>query len=170
MCQGCDNDMSPDEYFARLRELISRNRFVVQSVLGSRCAAEFSYTIGLTEAGLPELIVLGVRPQDASRLLHCWGDYLLDKSAVLAGETLGSGPWVLEAVEVERPEEHLLIAGDLYGRRVRALQLVWADAAGRFPWDRGHRARRAGQPVLGARAPQFCREHSPTRLDVPPHL
>lgn len=70
---------------------------------------------------------------------------------------------------MEHPEEHLLVAHRFYGDRLRALQLVWADAAGRWPWDPGHRARRAGQPVLGPRAPWYCQEHSPDRLDVPPH-
>jgi hypothetical protein len=80
-----------------------------------------------------------------------------------------SGPWLLEAVAVDEPEQRLLVAHCLYRDRLRALQLVWADDAGRWPWDRGHRARRAGQPVLGPRAPWYCEEHAPDRLDVPPH-
>lgn len=89
---------------------------------------------------------------------------------MLPGETLGGGPWLLEAVEVERPQQHPVVACRYYGDHVRALQLVWADAAGRWPWEPGHRARRAGQPVLGKRAPWYCPEHTPDRLDVPPHL
>lgn len=113
---------------------------------------------------------MAVRPHDAVRLLDGWGGYVLEKNAVLPGETLETGPWLLEAVAVERPQEHLLLAHRFYGERLRALQLVWADASGRWPWDPGHRARRAGQPVFGARAPHYCQEHSPSRLDVPPHL
>jgi hypothetical protein len=81
-----------------------------------------------------------------------------------------SGPWLLEAVAVDAPEQRLLVAHCLYRDRLRALQLVWADDAGRWPWDPGHRARRAGQPVLGPRAPCCCEEHAPDRIDVPPHL
>lgn len=53
---------------------------------------------------------------------------------------------------VDRPQDHLSTALALYGDEVRALQLVWPDARGRYPWDRGHRAVRAGQPLLGRRA------------------
>ncbi len=111
-----------------------------------------------------------MRRGEAARLLGLWGDYLLDTSAVLPGETMGCGPWLLEAVEVDRPQDHLRMAARLYGDGVRALQLVWADAAGRWPWHAGHRGRPAGQPVLGSPAPRYCAEHRQDRLDVPPHL
>jgi hypothetical protein len=63
--------------------------------------------------------------------------------------------------------ERLAVA--VHGPAVRALQLAWCDAAGRWPWEPGHRARRAGEPVLGRRAPWHCDEHRQDRLDVPPH-
>lgn len=171
MCDLCDNpQLEPDDVLERVRTDIGRRRFGIVGVKGSPRCAEFSYTVGLTEHGLPELIVTAVRPTDAVRLLRMWGDYLLDESAVLPGETLEAGPWLLQAVSVERPEGHLLIAHRFYGERLQALQLAWADDRGRWPWEAGHRARRAGQPVLGSPAPWYCHEHSPSRLDVPPHL
>lgn len=171
VCDLCDQpDRTTDDVEDRIREVIKRRRFAMVSVAGSSRTAEFSYTVGLTEHGLPELIVTAVRSDSASRLLDLWGNYLLDTSAVLPGETLESGPWLLEAVHVEQPQDHLLVADRFYGDRLRALQLVWADSAERWPWEPGHRARRSGQPVLGARAPWYCDEHTPNRLDVPPHL
>ena len=89
---------------------------------------------------------------------------------VLPGETLRTGPWLLEAVQVDQPAEHLLVADRCYGEAARGLQLVWADESGRWPWEPRFRARPAGQPLLGARAPWFCPEHALDRLDVPPHL
>ena len=112
----------------------------------------------------------GVRVADASRLLRHCGDYLLDTSLVLPGETLESGPWLMEAVEIEQPQEHLLTAIRIFGEQVRGLQLAWADGRGVWPWEPGHRARRAGQPLLGRRAPIYCDEHRPDPLDVPPSL
>jgi hypothetical protein len=108
--------------------------------------------------------------EPAARLLRLWGDYLLDESVILPGETMESGPWVMEAVQVARPQDHLPVAHGLYGDRLRAVQLAWADPSGRWPWQPGHRARRAGQPLLGERAPHYCAEHDPNRFDVPPHL
>lgn len=171
MCDQCGMaQCNSDDVFERVEAAIATTGFGIVSVLGSARSAEFSYTVGLTEQLLPELIVTAVRPPDAVRLLDIWASYLTEKSAVLPGETLETGPWLLEAVAVDRPAEHLLIADSFYGERVRALQLVWADAAGRWPWEPGHRARRAGQPVLGERAAWYCPEHSPNVLDVPPHL
>lgn len=171
MCDQCDIAIfSPDDILDQTKDAITRRGFGMVSVMGSARSAEFSYTVGLTEQGLPELLVVAVRPHDAVRLLDGWGEYVLEKNAVLPGETLETGPWLLEAVAVERPQDHLLLAHRFYGERLRALQLVWADASGRWPWDPGHRARRAGQPVFGARAPHYCLEHWPSRLDVPPHL
>ena len=118
---------------------------------------------------MPELVVVGVRHHEARQLIELWGAYLRDQSLVLPGESLRSGPFVMEAVEVQHPEEHLAFAVAIYGGAVRALQLAWADARGRWPWEAGHRARRAGQPLLGQRAPWYCDEHRPDRLDVPPH-
>lgn len=170
MCEICDRpDLTMDDVLSTIVDRIARHRFTTVSVEGARCTAEFSYTVGLTGHGLPELVVLAQRPETAVRLVQMWGDYLLDDSSVLPGELLRTGPWLLEAVQVSRPKEHLLVADQLYGADVRALQLVWADPRGRWPWEPGHRARRAGQPVLGDRAPQYCDEHAP-RLDVPPHL
>lgn len=79
------------------------------------------------------------------------------------------GQWLSTAVHVTRPQDTLLAAHRVYGDRLRALPLAWADPSGRWPWQAGHRARRAGQPLLGERAPHYCAEHDPTRLDVPPH-
>ena len=47
---------------------------------------------------------------------------------------------------------HLNVAAELCGPQLTALQLVYADDRGHWPWDRGFRGGRGGQPVLGARA------------------
>lgn len=170
MCVLCDDpDLTVEDLLEDIRGRVARNRFAAVSVEGSRCTAEFTYTVGLTEHGLPELIVTGQRSETAHHLVAAWGDYLLDENLVLPGESLHCGPFVLEAVEVDEPHDTLVVAHRFYGDQVRALQLVWADSRGRWPWDPGFRARSAGQPLLGARGPFWCEEHRP-RLDVPPHL
>lgn len=134
MCDRCEGaDLSLDEVLDEARQLIARRRFAVQSVLGSQRTAEFSCTAGLTAHGLPELIVTGLRHDEAGELLRCWGEYLLDDTVVLPGETLSGRHRIFQAVEVDRPEEHLLLARSLYGDRVRALQLAWTDDRGRWP-------------------------------------
>lgn len=171
MCDLCDRpDLTIEAYEDQLRGLVDRHRFAVQGVAGSARTAQFAYTVGLTAHALPELVVTGMRIEQATRLLNHWGGYLLDDNLVLPGETLESGPLLMEAVEVERPHDHLFCAVSLYGQDVQGLQLAWADQRGVWPWQPGHRARQAGQPLLGRRAPSFCHEHRPDRLDVPASL
>lgn len=162
MCQSC-----PPDPVAYVEEILTRMRFAVVHVHGSRVSPDLGYTVGLTRHGLPELAVSGQRHETTLRLLSLWGDYLLDESQVLAGERLTCGPWDLEAVRVDHAQDHLLVAARLYGDRLSALQLAWADARGRWPWEPGHRARQAGQAVLGTPAPWLCDEHRPDRLEVP---
>ncbi len=64
---------------------------------------------------------------------------------------LTGGP-LIEIVRVAEPTAHLLTATELYGPQLRALQVVHADDAGQWPWDRAYRGVRGGQPVLGPRA------------------
>jgi len=48
----------------------------------------------------------------------------------------------------------IVTAVELFGPQITALQLVYADDRGHWPWDMGGRGGRGGQPVLGARARQ----------------
>lgn len=131
---------------------IDRCGWMVQAVGGSRLYAPFAYTIGLTGQGLPELVVTGLRTESAATVLNAAAQYCCDALVPLAGETMrvGIGP-ECEVVALPHPDVHLFTAVDVYGTRVRALQLVWADSRGRYPWEVGHRAGRGGQPVLGPR-------------------
>jgi hypothetical protein len=109
-------------------------------VEGSR---QLTYTVGRTARGLPELAVTGKPPDAAADLIE----------AVLVGEEqpasgsrcdLLTGPALCVAT-VAQPRR-LRVAWHLYGPRVRAVQLVWADSLGRWPWD----VPRTRQELLGA--------------------
>ncbi|MBO0825384.1 MAG: DUF4262 domain-containing protein, partial [Actinobacteria bacterium] len=80
---------------------------------------------------------------------------VLDGAVLAAGRQvrLAAGPLV-EVVQLAEPGAHLDIADALYLRRLEALQLVYADRRGYWPWDRRFRDGHGGQPVLGIRAPQ----------------
>ena len=62
-----------------------------------------------------------------------------------------SGP-LMEVVEVTNPDAHMEWAVAFGGQGVRALQLVWADGRGRWPWAAAFSDGRGRQPVLGVRA------------------
>jgi hypothetical protein len=62
-----------------------------------------------------------------------------------------AGP-LIEIVEMSRPDAHLNFAVAFGGPEIRALQLVWADGRGRWPWSAAFCDGRRKQPVLGVRA------------------
>jgi uncharacterized protein DUF4262 len=113
----------------------------------------YAYTIGLHEFGLPELLVTGVSPQRAARVLNTTARIALrDDDAPMPGDRiqLPAGP-LIEVVSVDHPGAHMNMAVAIYGPDVRALQLVWADGHGRWPWAAGFSDGRGRQPVLGIR-------------------
>ncbi len=59
----------------------------------------------------------------------------------------------IEVVEVEHPDAHLGLGVALYGNEIRAVQLVWTDMLGRWPWESTFEDE-LSQLVLGKRGPQ----------------
>lgn len=150
MCWLCDHPESTrDDYLNEIRAKILRCGWAVQYVESDRMP--FAYTVGLTRDGLPELLMTGVAPRRAVRLLNSVARGEADPLIIGEQTTIPSGP-VVEVVEVEHPDAHLYTAIEIFGPDVRAWQLVWADRRGRWPWAAEFNGGRAVQPVLGARA------------------
>lgn len=57
-------------YATHIRQLIAEHGWAVQGVLHTATEPPFSYTVGLTGAGLPELIVVGVSHQVGVTMLN----------------------------------------------------------------------------------------------------
>jgi Domain of unknown function (DUF4262) len=141
-----------DDYLDQVRLMIATAGYTVQEVAGDRLRCGYAYTIGLTEVAEPELLVTGSSRRRSHELLHEVAEHVLHDRAPQVGLVvpLRDGP-VIQLVHVEVPDVHLRVAADLYGPGVRALQVVWQDDRGKWPWDTGHRAGKGGQPVLGTR-------------------
>jgi Domain of unknown function (DUF4262) len=115
----------------------------------------FAYTIGLGPAfHHPELIVVGL-PEQAT-------DWLLARAVerIKAGEIFRAGAEAIgligeydaEFIDVSLATMgRLAFAGDVYGGLdFKALQLVWPDRSGRYPWQTDvDAALLDGQPMLG---------------------
>ncbi len=155
MCRHCDNpetsglDYLEDVVLPTIRE----HGWVVQAVGSSRVRAPFAYTVGLTQAGLPELVVTGLNAGRSGALLNAVARYCLTADPHPAhGERIcfDGGPCT-EMVEVPHPAgAHLFVAVNLYGNDVRAQQVVWADDRGRWRGSGG-----TAPPAGGSR----CSEH-----------
>ncbi len=149
MCWYCDNPEG-DYYGDVVRPKIARHGWMVQYVGPTGPRAPFAYTAGLTEQARPELVVTGLRDQRSAELLDAAARQLSGAPAE-PGQHLDVGGRDLEVVRVPEPAAHLFVAASLYGPDLTALQLVYADERGTWPWSRGFRGGRGGQPVLGPR-------------------
>jgi hypothetical protein len=152
MCWMCDHPGSTiDDYLDHLHSIVLEHGWAVQYVEDNR--TPYAYTVGLHECGLPELLVTGVSPQRAKRMLNSVARTELREAPLTPGDRiqLPAGP-LLEIVTVDHPDAHMNMAVAFYGPEIRALQLVWADGHGRWPWAAGFSDGRGRQPVLGLRA------------------
>ncbi len=153
MCWTCDHPGSTyQDHLDHMRGLMIRHGWAVQGVEGDKIHPPWADTLGLTECGLPELVVTGLPLGRATRLLNGVAAHIVHAEPPAPGERipLVGGP-LIEIVELPHPDAHLDTAVAFFGRDFRALQLVWADDRGGWPWQRGFRGGRGGQPVLGSR-------------------
>ncbi|HET9082060.1 MAG TPA: DUF4262 domain-containing protein [Trebonia sp.] len=153
MCWQCDHPGATwQDYLGHLRELLERHCWVVQGVQRERQRPAYAYTVGLPRHQRPELVVTGLPYDRAVDLLNSAAGHVLHAGAPRPGEMLSlRGKPVIEIVRVTEPGVHLMGAAALNGPGFSALQLVYADERGHWPWDAGFRGGRGGQPVLGAR-------------------
>jgi hypothetical protein len=133
MCWLCDHPGAGlDDYYDVLHEKIRKKGWAAQYVESDR--RPYAYTIGLHDWDVPELLMTGVSPQRASRLLGVVARRFVSGDVSAPGQqiSLPGGP-LIEIVEVAHPDAHMGWAVAFGGPEIRALQLVWADgrAAGR---------------------------------------
>ena len=145
MCDKCLNELRAG--------MTEHHGWVVQYVHHER--RPFAYTIGLHNRGLPELLVTGLDSHVSNRVLKSIGHMIVDDGATVAPAMLidYEDRFLMEVVAVAHPDVHLKYAARICGKDIRALQLVWADDKGRWPWEKGWNDERAVQPVLGVRSP-----------------
>lgn len=160
MCWKCDHpDAGPYGHLPMLREKIDKRGWTMVGVEPTPTRPPYVYTLGLTERHLPELVVTGLAP--------CCSVALLDQVVVdilhhgRAPDPGDQSAWVrphpvtttLEAVRLSEPTVHLCWAVDMYGPGIEALQVVYTDPEGRWPWDARYTSGSDWiQPVLGPRA------------------
>lgn len=153
MCRLCDESNSDDEAeddIDGLREVVRDHLWAVKCVEDAR--RPYAYTLGLHQQGLPELLATGVTTERALALFDYFAPEVIRNGVPAPGDRIR---WefnaMFEAVEVEHPDAHMDLAVKLFGAGLRAIQLVWTDAFGRWPWDAAFDFDGMRQPVLGVR-------------------
>lgn len=162
MCWACDHpDGTRLDYLSDCRADIEKHGWIIQGIHRRGIRPPWVYTIGLTLHRKPEIVVTGLPVERAAELAEDVAAHVMHGAVPAPGERvrLRGGP-LIEFVRVAVPTAHMDVAVELFGPGVRALQVVHADERGHWPWDRGYRGVRGGQPVLGPRAEAPARPRS----------
>lgn len=145
-----------DDYLDRVVETIVEHKVCIQAVGAGEKEPAFAYTIGL-QGGVeapehPEIIVFGLPFSVAHTVLNDLASKVLEE-----GVTLSPGEerhdvfrgFPARFLEVKDSTEHLCVANALFGEDgpIPALQLIFPDAEGRWPWDADSGV--AAMPLLG---------------------
>ncbi|MGH3488458.1 MAG: DUF4262 domain-containing protein [Actinopolymorphaceae bacterium] len=119
----------------------------------------FAYTIGLTRfQGHPEIITFGLCVDHLGDTLNVLGEAVRVGIDVRSPAFLDElfQPDTTRMITVEDSSRHLLGANRVYRAAgqppVPALQLIWADGEGLFPWNFGFAEGGWPQPLLGKAA------------------
>jgi hypothetical protein len=132
-----------DQEDAHLAQTIRARRWAVQYVGEGEEADEpaFAYTIGLYGLGHPELVLVGLGPDNAHGILGATAGLVAGGRDLVVGELLTLPDWAgrLVVEELPNPGEVVLAANRFYERpaeySVPAYQLTWDHAGGAFPGD-----------------------------------
>ena len=153
MCRTCDAGWPLDKVLQLCRSRIRRDGWAPVHVAATPRLAEFSYTVGLTRLhGHPEILVSGAPPDLAARILAAVAqaaraDHRVEPGAVWPGAQAGQ----FQFVRIDDPGR-LAHAQHVYHASagpVPALQVIWSDHQGRWPWSPGWPASAAVQPLFG---------------------
>lgn len=154
MCWQCETrDDNIADHLEEIHDAVRKYGWVIKCVEDDK--RPYAYTTGLHQFGLPELLATGVITERALVLLGHFAAESITKGPLRPGDRLDFlGIATIEVVKVEHPDAHLGLGVALYGRDLHAVQLVWTDTAGRWPWDSAFSSDGILQPVLGKRSGQ----------------
>lgn len=150
-CECCSNGR--DAVLVSLERMIREHgiAIVATRTITADGALDMSYTVGLADAGLPEIIAFALPQHTAAIALNNAARRL--KAGTLPLDVplaeIGNLPTVFKAVPAAIAANYIFVANDRAGKELEAIQLVWPDPEGKFPWDSGFDQRfTACQPSL----------------------
>jgi hypothetical protein len=144
-----------DDWMRDQQEHIDTTGWSVTHVLPTddEPASPFSYTVGLTPWGSPELVIAGLPPEIAHALLNDLAARVFDQAARFThGQRIPDLLAGYDAIIREGQATAALLPGAAHARygaaNVRLQQVVWPDPLGHFPWDPQYTLDPLAQPLL----------------------
>lgn len=139
-----------DEYWQSILDLVDEHGWAVTVVFGGEddqggLTPSFSYTVGLSAKGLPDLLIFGLPEQSAHPILNAIVRKAFDGQIALRdGQVVREAanlPLKLRVIEpAEKGLETALGARRFAaenGHEAQILQVLWPDLAGTFPDEPG---------------------------------
>jgi hypothetical protein len=153
-----------DEMLVNTHATVERCGYQLMAVMGSGSRPSWQYTIGLPHIGHPELLVIGLVPEQGAGVISHIRNLMVDGDPPALGfdephELRGSPFRVLPVPDRYWAESDLFAAGINYwgslggapplDAETLAWQVVWSDRDDQWPWDEAFDpSMRLLQPVL----------------------
>ncbi|MEV6343478.1 DUF4262 domain-containing protein [Actinoplanes sp. NPDC051851] len=162
-----------DDFFHEQTAFIQRFGWAVVHVLPAdddpEEAVAFAYTVGLTAAAHPELLIAGLPSDLGHQLINEIAGRIIEEGVRLQhGRHLPDLIAEQDVIVLQgTPTTDLWPGAALarYGRsRVRLQQLVWPSPANHFPWHSSYESADYPQPLIDAPPAGLLRCHAPRRL------
>ncbi len=135
----------------KLEALVRSRGWAVVTVSGS---PGFSYSVGLAERELPEIIVFGVGTEQGPKIVGDYARSVIERGPMAINSALegviDGFRAVLRRLTSPEAEQYLKAAWVRSAGAMTAMQMVWPDPKGNFPWEGGFDASFLSfQPLLG---------------------
>ena len=154
-----DDEAFSAQFAARLDAKIAEHGHTTVWIAAEADFPAFTYSVGLTECGWPELICMNLGPKSGIEIVNCVISKLRSTEtkphhAMIVTEALNVPVYLLEIGEPYISERFLASQARIErvgqsGHNIRGFQVVWPDTNGLFPWDHGYDSKNLPQILLG---------------------
>lgn len=126
-----------DAFRNDIKAKIKKFGFSIIHTFTSEYETQFSYTIGLADKGHPELIVFGLPHEIGQVILNDAAQRLIDGTLPIGQSVEGLANFGLffQDVNPEQANQYIIQANSWAGKKLPAIQMVWPDSDGLFPWE-----------------------------------
>ena len=138
------DDAVMDAYDLRCANIIAEYGWMVQFVGAGEDEPHFAYSVGYTETlDSPEILIFALPPEASTYYINDIGEQIKDGLVLEAGGfvPMRSGrpgvAYQFAVIPILNSRADLTMANRFFGNEneaLPALQLVWPDANGRYPW------------------------------------
>lgn len=111
--------------------------FTGAEVEGLDQTVSMAYTVGLSDTGFPEMVVFGLPENSAGYLINDAAALLRQNKLPLNVKISDIANFPLVFKEVISSEGYMNVTNRRAGKVVPAIQMIWPNRAGKFPWEDG---------------------------------